>query len=239
MKQRVIDLLRQAQAEGEKFFDHLTLVEGNIVGTAEHWSARDMLAHVSEWDRHLVARCTDPRAQAAAAATYDGEINQVNASIFEAYRGKTLDEIRHIFVQSHHDAIRFIESLSDEELADTRRYEWMEGKPAWRSFLGTFYIHAFGHYEESYFKRGEAGDALALEETATSALLTVSDSDEWRALVTYNRACMDAISGKKEIAINRLGEALRLNPGLMEWSREDPDLVSLHGDPGYEALYHK
>jgi hypothetical protein len=34
-----------------------------------------------------------------------------------------------------------------------------------------------------------------------------------------------------------LPEALRIQPDVVEWSKEDPDLVSLHSLPAYQALY--
>jgi hypothetical protein len=236
MKHKVIELLKQAQLEGERFYERLSPAERNTIGTPEQWSARDMIAHVAEWERHLVARCIEPRAHIGA-DPYQREIDQVNADIFEAYRNRTWEEVRSIFKQAHTDAERFIHSLTEEELCDTQRYDWMEGKPTWRWFLGTFYIHAFGHYEAFYIKGGETAEAHRLKETAAASLLTVSDTDEWRALVTYNLACIDAIAGQKDKALERLKEALRLNPSLKEWSRQDPDLISLHGDLGYEGLY--
>jgi hypothetical protein len=56
-------------------------------------------------------------------------------------------------------------------------------------------------------------------------------------VVRYNLACYLALAGEKNKAVELLGEALRLHPGLTEWSRQDTDLVSLHGLPGYERLY--
>ena len=34
-----------------------------------------------------------------------------------------------------------------------------------------------------------------------------------------------------------LAEALRLNPDLIEWSKQDSDLDSIRDDPAYQALY--
>ena len=38
-------------------------------------------------------------------------------------------------------------------------------------------------------------------------------------------------------ALALLPEALRLQPDLVEWSKEDTDLSSLHDLPAYQALY--
>ena len=53
----------------------------------------------------------------------------------------------------------------------------------------------------------------------------------------YNLACHYALAGEKERAIAGLGAALASNPGLAEWSQQDPDLASIRDEPGYLALY--
>jgi hypothetical protein len=55
--------------------------------------------------------------------------------------------------------------------------------------------------------------------------------------VQYNLACHYALSGEIETAIEKLREALEMNPELTEWSKEDADLACLREEPGYRALY--
>jgi len=55
--------------------------------------------------------------------------------------------------------------------------------------------------------------------------------------VRYNLACCYALAGQAEKAMDALREALRLAPDLTEWSKQDPDLVSLRERPDYQSLY--
>jgi len=41
------------------------------------------------------------------------------------------------------------------------------------------------------------------------------------------------------LAIAQLGEALRLNPDLTEWSKQDPDFASIREEPAYRSLYSR
>jgi tetratricopeptide (TPR) repeat protein len=52
----------------------------------------------------------------------------------------------------------------------------------------------------------------------------------------YTKACIEAISGNVEAALDYLAEALAGMPGLRAWARHDPDLASLRGQPRFEAL---
>ena len=43
--------------------------------------------------------------------------------------------------------------------------------------------------------------------------------------------------GMKEEALSELTQALALTPQLVDWSKQDPDLNSLHDEPAFNALY--
>ena len=49
--------------------------------------------------------------------------------------------------------------------------------------------------------------------------------------------CAYALAGQKDKAIAKLGQALRLQPDLTEWSQQDPDFASIREDAAYLALY--
>ncbi|HLW95286.1 MAG TPA: tetratricopeptide repeat protein [Solirubrobacteraceae bacterium] len=78
----------------------------------------------------------------------------------------------------------------------------------------------------------EAGRLADAREILQQAL----ERDPSDAYVLFNLACVDALLGETEPALEHLGAALSERPALGENAREDPDLDSLHGDPRFEAL---
>jgi tetratricopeptide (TPR) repeat protein len=52
----------------------------------------------------------------------------------------------------------------------------------------------------------------------------------------YNRACLEAICGNTDNAIDLLQVALSNKQTYVEWARRDPDLDFLRGDPRFQAL---
>ena len=57
------------------------------------------------------------------------------------------------------------------------------------------------------------------------------------ATVLYNAACTFASLGKRDEAIDALRKAWDAGFKDADWTRRDPDLTNLHGDPDFERLY--
>jgi hypothetical protein len=71
----------------------------------------------------------------------------------------------------------------------------------------------------------------------TSQLTSLDDSPDWQGTIRYNNACSYSLLGDRETAIDELREALKLDPGLTEWSQQDPDFEPIRGEARYKALY--
>jgi Cupin domain len=55
-------------------------------------------------------------------------------------------------------------------------------------------------------------------------------------LLQYNLACLEAVEGQRDRALAALAEAIRVQPEVAGWAREDDDLASLRQDPEFRAL---
>jgi adenylate cyclase len=62
------------------------------------------------------------------------------------------------------------------------------------------------------------------------------DIDGDDAGIRYNVACLYAVEGKVEEALECLGTAVRKGFGGREWIERDPDMDALRGDPRFQAL---
>ena len=57
------------------------------------------------------------------------------------------------------------------------------------------------------------------------------------ASILYNVACVYCLLGRKSEALDALGKAWEAGSKDAVWTRRDPDLAILHGDPEFEGLY--
>ena len=81
-----------------------------------------------------------------------------------------------------------------------------------------------------YAEQGRVEDAM--REANLAMVLRPNE-----AAVLYNAACTFCSLNKKEEALEALAKAHKLGMTDPIWTRQDPDLVLLHGDPEFERLY--
>ncbi len=84
----------------------------------------------------------------------------------------------------------------------------------------------------SLCRLGRRSEGLHWGEQAT--LLDPQDAG-----VRYNVACLHALEGSTERALDELEAVLRAGFGNRDWIERDPDLASLHGLPRFEALMRR
>jgi tetratricopeptide (TPR) repeat protein len=234
-KQKLLDLLDFTHQQEQAFIDGLTDAERSFEGTFKQWSAKDLLAHSYAWKAHY-AKQVDVLKAGGTPQTVD-DVDAANATTYEAHHGKSWEEALSEWAQANAALVAHVESLDEDQLTNPEAFPGQNGQPLWRGFAGNSVIHTALHLGEFYARRGDLERANALHLTMVEMLLALDSSENWRAITLYNLACHYALTGQAEKAIPNLREALALNEGMTEWSKQDPDLKSLHELEVYQALY--
>jgi tetratricopeptide (TPR) repeat protein len=235
LKASLIDLLDRAQSDQRELLAALSDRERAAIGTADRWSVKDVVLHIAFWKNRQVERLA-----AAARGETPVELEhyeQVNARVFEDWRERSwqavTDESERIF-----DAlVAQVREFDPTALADPNRYEWQNGRSLLSSLVVNGFWHPESHIAQCYIDRGDMPRATRMQEQLTEQLGQYGDQLAPRGEALYNLACFYATSGQADKALALLPEALRIQPDVVEWSKEDPDLVSLHDLPAYQALY--
>ena len=235
LKAAVIDLFGRAQADQRELLAALSDHERAAIGTADRWSVKDVVLHIAFWKNRQAERLA---AAARGEAPVEPEhYEQVNARVFEEWRERpwqtVIDESERVF-----DAlVAQVRAFDPDALADPPRYEWQNGRSLLSSLVGNGFWHPESHIAQCYIDRGDLPRATRMQEDLTEQLVQYGDQLAPRAEALYNLACFYALSGQADRALALLPEALRLQPDLVAWSKEDTDLISLHDLPAYHALY--
>ena len=238
IKPVLLDLIKRADSEVDRFYANLSDGDKEIKGKADNWSAKDIVGHIAAWNEVSVKRLDaalgigDPPEDVE-------DFDPVNHEIFLQNAGLTWPEVLNKIHSSHSEMIERIERLSEKQLAEIGEYAWLKQSALWKRTVGIEYPHLIAHFSQYYLDHDDKEHADELQEKGTQLIGALDDSPSWQATVIYNLACYYALSGQSQRAINGLKESLKLNPDLAEWSKEDPDLNSIRGLAEYKVLYSK
>ncbi len=235
IKTRLINLLQQGR-EGERAFAAgMSEMERAELGTSQDWPAKAVLMHIALWRGRLAGRL---------AAWQRGEplpelLNEdaVNAQDWERYSSCTWDQAVDEGDRSLSRMVAAIRGLSGEQLGETIPTLWDPDRPVLRSIVGNSYVHPMSHMAAYHIRKGRPEQARRLMEEMNGPLVEFDPSDANRGEALYNLACICALTGEPDRAIELLRDAFPLRKGLVEWSKKDPDLALLRDRPAFQALY--
>ena len=234
-KTLLLDLLRQSHKMEMDFVDTLSGEERARIGTLEDWSAKDVISHILAWKARMADNLL--AVSEGRSPTEVKDLDRENATIFEAYHDQTWDEVLRLAAGAFERVVAQVEALGEQELVSCERFPWQGERPLWRLIVGNGYIHPIAHVAEFHRNRGNREQAGRVLGEMSRSMAGLDDGPAWRGAVKYNLACHYSLLGATAEAIHELQESLALNPGLTDWSKEDPDLDGIRGEPEYQALY--
>jgi hypothetical protein len=237
VKPQLLQLLDIARAIQLDFLAGLSDTERAETGTSAHWSAKDEIAHTMMWKRHLADRLTAVVRGEEPPSIPDDQIVAVNERNFVENQARTWDEVMAEDARIHANLLGAVAALAEDDLAEPGRFPWMNGDPLYASVIGNPYVHVQEHLAQYWRDRGEIARAREVNEQFVAALDRPGTLPLARSYGLYNLACFYALTGEGTRAIPLLAEALQLHPKLTEWSKQDPDLASIHQEPAYQAIY--
>jgi tetratricopeptide (TPR) repeat protein len=232
LKTRLIQLLDLGRSFQQQLIADLDPAQRNAPGTWENWSVKDELAHVIAWQLNALARIA---ALMHAEPIPDfSDYPTINRRIYDTNRDRTLADIAAEGDRAYADFKALVESSSADDLSRPLPFSEKETSTLSAQLIGNCLEHPVLHYADYYRRHGDLPRALHVYDASVAA---VADWPDQYALARYNQACFYALNGQAEQALAVLGEALRLRPDLVEWSKQDADLDALRPLAAYQALY--
>jgi hypothetical protein len=235
--ERLRQLLHQTYARELAFVDQLDAAERERIGTFDNWSARDVLAHNAAWKEYLAGELAAASRGKPSARPADFDFNEENERIFRRHQGQGWAQILQTADAAHQSLMAQAAALTEDDLARRDLLPWQDGRPVWRMIVGNGVVHPTLHLADAYRNLGATRAAAEMVAAVGEPLAGLDADPAWQSVVRYNEACGQALLGQSAAALASLRTALALNPELVEWSREDPDLASLRHLPAYRALY--
>ena len=149
-KTQLLEWITAARAELDAVIATLTDAHMSLPGTEAALSVKDLLAHVSWWERRtLLALGYAARGAAPPKLAAEGEgeagLNRVNAEVFAANRERTPADVRAEYAQSGRDLLAALARYSEAALFDEGGLTKHLGFAAWEMIAGDTYLHYPDH----------------------------------------------------------------------------------------------
>ncbi len=233
-KQKLIMLLDALQDKQAWIWSMIETDQRNRVGTSQAWAPKDHLAHANFWTERVIAQLKI----ALGEETLDRleYFTKTNEETFEEFKGQSWQEIHLWSEQVHGQLVDALNKLPVEELEDPERFEWTNHRPLWNDVVFTAVYHRVQHAGDILTLCAMDEHVPVLQEQFARMMEEMDDSDRWRGTTRYNLACYYALDEKPDLALSTLEQALKLNPELLAWSKQDSDLDSLRELAAFQAL---
>ena len=152
MKEHILAALMEQLNRWEKLLDSLDELELTISRFDDHWSIKDVMAHLWGWQQISIARMAAaafnrepefPKWVSELTSDWEENANQTNAWIYKTHHTKSWSEIYQNWKEGFLKLLELAESIPEKDLLDGSRYPWLEGYS-----LALVLIASYAHHQE-------------------------------------------------------------------------------------------
>jgi hypothetical protein len=132
-----------------KVLSPLDETQMTAVGVSGDWSIKDILAHLTAWQKCLLTDMQDATSgdePATSAMNITGEeMDRLNEQFYQGNKARPLNEVLADFHSTHSQLLATVQAMSEEDLLDPDRFAWTDGKPLWQFVASETYEHILEH----------------------------------------------------------------------------------------------
>ncbi len=219
----VLEMLELAREEERPFVAGLTGEQRDDPGSPSAWSAKALLAHITDFKQQQVVR-VECVLRGETAPNF-APVDHLDPAVYAGYQARAWDEV-----------LAGAERVSAELVArggkldeDVLTAPGANGRTLWAQLLVRGVWHSSGHLGPYLAQHGRADAAEALQQRLVDkgrSLGLPPKPGSW-AMGLYNLACAQVAGGRLDEARATLDESLELDPALARSVESDPDLEPL------------
>jgi len=99
------------------------------------WSIKDTIAHITEWELTMI-RClntslNDEIPNQPLIGLLEEEVDQINANYYQQNKHKPIGQVTDEYQDSYQLILETMQTVSENDLFDPQRFDWLDGKPFW------------------------------------------------------------------------------------------------------------
>ena len=160
-KNEMLAQIRETRANLQAVLDTLSNEQITTPNVQGEWSVKDMLAHISAWERLAMDRLDagfNNREPGYNRIQNDADVDEFNASVYDRNKGRPLFEVWAEFDASHKAFLKVIEALDEETFAGNIPAAWGQDIEVWKLIGANTCWHYPEHSEAIEAWLEETGD---------------------------------------------------------------------------------
>ena len=149
-KQQLLETMKTTRADWEALLTKVGEARMTVAGVTGNWSVKDVVVHLTAWEKQTVARLTAVRhGGTPEPAPWPPNLSEEdeNEWIYEANRKRTLRDVLDDSRRVHDQVMKQLQSVTDEELNQPGRFNWLDGNKLADYIPGNTYEHYQEHGE--------------------------------------------------------------------------------------------
>lgn len=155
-KKQLLEAIEIERKALEEFLAELSPAQMTRPGLVGEWSAKDVLAHLIEWEQMVLNWYSAGLKGQVPVTPAEGfnwaQLPQLNQQIYEKHCDRPLADIQREFKSSFKKMLGTIQSLSDEEVFTRGRYAWTKNNTLGAYFISSTSSHY--HWARTEMKKG-------------------------------------------------------------------------------------
>jgi hypothetical protein len=232
LKTAVVGLIRRAAMEDELLL--LSASGRDDVGDAQRWAPAPTVAHNTQFKREQVARLEAVLRHEAPPEF--AAVDHASEATYRAFAALSPTHVAEASRQTADDLVDSLLQLSDDDLIDPSRHEWLRGRPLWLQVIVRGFWHPTGHVGDWYVANGMTERGVALRRDAVAFTEYLHAPAESQGMAWFSLACTYATLGTTEEAVVALERAATLNDDLRARVATEPELEAVRDDRRVLAL---
>ena len=147
------DLLEALENGREEFLELIDDLDEEIIihkTNQDGKTVKDILSHLTRWEAELVKLLWQLRqGLQPTTAHFSGEsVDAINARWYQEDHTRPLDRILIDFHGVRNQTIRRVETFSEDQLQDNKRYSWLKGQALWEWIAADSFEHEREHFNQ-------------------------------------------------------------------------------------------
>jgi hypothetical protein len=132
-KTELLESILETRDQLNKKFSKLTPKQMTWPGSMDHWSVKDILAHLVDWEQRFISwykAGQDGNVPETPAPGYSWrELPKLNQVGYEQHRDDKLENVLAEYKRSHQEIVKLVEGMTEQEIFEVGYYQWTGESP--------------------------------------------------------------------------------------------------------------